>query len=151
MGCCNKQTGCKQEQNLPKDMLLESLSGISVDLVGKLLQVAAGGLRANTILREFGFGNTKIDELAKRIADLAIENEYLRKVTDLFSPISFNTEGGNVEVTFGPQNEYVLKVPLTTKHDRKKIIAQLRAAAEKLEIINAETDMAQKFLPFASK
>ena len=151
MGCCSRQGGCKQEQNLPKDMLLDSLSGISVDLVGKLLQVATGGLRANTILREFGFGNTKIDELAKRIADLAVENEYLRKVTDLFSPISFNTEGGNVEVTFGPQNEYVLKVPLTTKHDRKKIIAQLHAAAEKLELANAEPDTEQKFLPFAIK
>lgn len=152
MGCCGKQSGCaKQERDLPKDELLESLSGVSVDLVSKLLQVAASGLRANTILREFGFTNTKVEELAKRIADLAVENEYLRKVTDLFSPVAFDTTGGNIEIAFGPRNEYTLRIPLTKKSDRSRIITQLRTAADKLELVDAEPESTQKVLPFLAK
>jgi hypothetical protein len=154
MACCGKPSNCstkKQEKELPADALLESFSGISVDLAAKLLTLAASGLKANTILRELGFSNTKVEALAKRIADLAIENEYLRKVTDLFSPTVFNTEGGNIEITFGPQNEYSLKIPLTTKHARQNIITQLRTAADKLEIANNEANDIQKVLPFLAR
>lgn len=152
MACCNKQGGCsKQEKDLPKDTLLESLSGISVDLVGKLLQVAAAGLRANTILNQFGFADTKAGELAKRIADLAIENEYLRRVTDLYSPVSFNTTNAQIEIFFGPNNEYGLKVPLTSKCDRRRIITQLRTAADKLAMADEVPETDQQFLPFFDK
>lgn len=152
MACCNKQGGCsKQEKELPKDALLESLSGISVDLVGKLLQVAAAGLRANTLLNQLGFADTKAGELAKRIADLAIENEFLRRVTDLYSPVTFNTSSAKIEIFFGPNNEYALNVPLTSKSDRIRIISQLRAAADKLALANSEPDVEQQTLPFFDK
>jgi hypothetical protein len=152
MACCNKQSGCsKQEKDLPKDALLESLSGLSVDLVGKLLQVAAAGLRANTILNQLGFADTKAGELAKRIADLAIENEYLRRVTDLYSPVAFNTTSAQIEIFFGPNAEYALKVPLTSKCDRHRIITQLRTAADKLALADEAPETNQQFLPFFNK
>jgi hypothetical protein len=152
MGCCNKQGGCsKQEKDLPTDALLESLSGLSADLVGKLLQVAAAGLKANTLLRQFGFTGTKAGELAKRIADLAIENEYLRSVLDLYSPVTFNAAASQVEIFFGPGNEYVLKIPLTSKSDRERIVTQLRAAADKLARVEDSAETTQQFLPFFDK
>jgi hypothetical protein len=154
MPCCNKQDGCnKQEKDLPKDALLESLSGLSVDLVGKLLQVAAAGLRANILLRQFGFADTKAGELAKRIADLASENEYLRRVTDMYSPVSFNSSAAQIEICFGYNNEYALKIPLTSKSDRMRIITQLITAADKLarDDLAEESDTTQQVLPFCDK
>jgi hypothetical protein len=152
MACCGKNDNCaKQTRELPTDELLGAVSGISVDLAAKLLQIAAGGLGANTLLREFVFPDTKLETLAKKIADLAIENEYLRKVTDLFSPVIFNTTKENIEISFGPADEYVLKIPLTTKNDRNRIITQLKTAADKLEALNAADASEQKVLPFLSR
>lgn len=151
MACCgNKSTCNKQPAELPAEEFLGSVS-ISADLVAKLLQIATAGLSANTILRQFGFSDAKLETLAKRIADLAIENEYLRKVTDLFSPTVFDTTGGNITIAFGPKSEYVLNIPLTSKSDRSKIIKQLRAAADKLELANAPEESPQKVLPFLAK
>lgn len=151
MACCGNKTNCNKPANLPTEELLGSISGISADLAAKLLQIAAAGLSANTILRQFGFTDSKLEMLAKRIADLAVENEYLRKVTDLFSPVTFNTEAGNIEIFFGPRSEYALKVPLTTKSDRAKIIQQLRTAADKLELANSPDEAPQKVLPFLAR
>lgn len=152
MACCNKQGDCsKQEKDLPTNALLDSLSGISVELVGKLLQVAAAGLRANTILKQFGFADTKAGELAKRIADLAIENEYLKRVTDLYSPVTINTTTAQIEILFGPNNDHVLKIPLTSKSDCRRIITQLRAAADKLDMADDTPAANQQFLSFFDK
>lgn len=148
MACCGNKSACnKQQQELPTAEFFNSV-GISADLAAKLLQIAAAGLGANTLLRRFGFADARLETLAKRIADLAIENEYLRKVTDLFSPAVFDTTGGNVTIAFGPKSEYVLNIPLTSKSDRSKIIQQLRTAADKLELANAPDESPQKVLPF---
>lgn len=148
MGCCGKQSECKREQNLPTEALFNVSPEIVAPLATKLLDIAAAGLRANTILRQFKFSNPELDVLAKKIADLAIENEYLRKITDLFSPTRFNTESGNLEISFGPKNDYVLKIPLTTAHDREKIVTQLRAAADKVAGLDTVKTSAQRVLPF---
>ena len=135
MACCNKQGGCsKQEKELPKDALLESLSGISVDLVGKLLQVAAAGLRANTLLNQLGFADTKAGELAKRIADLAIENAYMRSVFNFMAPMDVKVTDSVFTINFGPNHGYALQIPVTSRNTRSEIAKQLRAAAEQLEI-----------------
>lgn len=134
MACCGKSGGCnKQPHDLPADNMFGSLTGLSADLVAKLLQVAAGGLRANTILRQFEFADKELSILGKQIADMAIENEYLKKVTNLFAPVSVTNTADSVEIFFGPRNEYLLKVPLGDKASRQNIAAQLRAAADKIE------------------
>lgn len=151
MACCGNKGACnKQQQELPAASFLGSV-GISADLAAKLLQIATAGLSANTLLRQFGFSDSKLEALGKRIADLAIENEYLRKVTDLFSPAVFDTTGGNITIAFGPKSEYVLNIPLTEKSDRSKIIRQLRTAADKLELANKPDESPQKVLPFLAQ
>lgn len=151
MACCGNKGACnKQTPTLPTEEFLGS-AGISADLAAKLLQIAAAGLSANTILRRFGFADTALETLGKKIADLAIENEYLRKVTDLFSPTVFDTTGGNITIAFGPKSEYVLNIPLTSNSDRSKIIKQLRTAADKLDLANAPEESPQKVLPFLAK
>ena len=151
MACCgNKGTCDKKASPLPTEEFL-GVAGINADLAAKLIQIAAGGLSANTILRQFGFADAGLEILGKKIADLAVENEYLRKVTDLFSPVVFDTTNGNITIAFGPKSEYVLNIPLTGKSDRSKIIRQLRTAADKLELANAPDDSPQKVLPFLAK
>jgi len=151
MSCCGKNSGCaKRETALPTEEFFSTTDAIA-PIAGKLLEIAAAGLRANTILRTFRFSNAELDKLAKRIADLAIENEYLRKVTDLFSPATFDVTGGEITIAFGPKNEYALKIPITNKCDRQKIITQLRTAADKLEIHDTAIEEAQKILPFAEQ
>jgi len=151
MACCGNTGACnKQQKELPTEEFLGSV-GISADLAAKLLEIATAGLRANTILRQFGFSDSRLEALGKRIADLAVENEYLRKVTDLFSPVVFDTTGGHITIAFGPKEEYALNIPLTGKSDRSKIIQQLRSAADKLELANQPEEAPQKVLPFLAK
>lgn len=154
MGCCNKNSGCSKNikyDDMPKEALFDSSTDLVAGVAVKLLDIAAAGLRANTVFRQFNFSNPKLDALGKQIADLAIENAYLKSITDMFSPTVFNTVAGDIEISFGPKNEYSLKIPLPTKCSRQNIIKQLRSAADKLELKDATPEDLQRFLPFLSE
>lgn len=151
MGCCGKQGGCKREQTLPTEALFNLPTELVGPLAAKLLGIAAAGLRANAVFRQFDFSNPELAALAKKIADLAIENEYLRTITDLSRPVAINTPSdnlGNLEIAFGPKNAYVLKIPITTAHNREKIVTQLRVAADNVSGSAASGPSAQKVFSF---
>jgi hypothetical protein len=138
MGCCGNKTECQQKQhtnatNVPRHEIVDALSGVSVSLVTTLYELASSGLDASKILRGLDIKNTALEQLAKQIADLAVENAYFKSVLNLFTPCDVNVADSEIEIHFGPKNTYTLKMPVTSHNSRKEIAKQFRAAANKLE------------------
>ena len=148
MSRCNRPNCAKQPAEHPTASLFGSIFG--PDHIQNLLEIVEPGLQAGNVFRRFSFKNTPLEDLAKRISDLAIENAYLKKVTDLFSPVRVAIEPENAVIHFGPTGAYTLSIPVRTKNDRDTLSRQLRAAADMLDARpTADADPQQQVFPFA--
>lgn len=164
MGCCSGKGACNRKADVEPatpaaQELFSSLPALGMDAISKLQEIATAGLRAGTILRQMllnlDIKNTSLQQLAKQISDLAVENAYLKSVLKLFSPADFRVTNSSFEICFGPDNKYNLTIPVTHKNSRAQIAKQLRAAADKLEAELKPQDVAvhpnQTLFPFAAE
>lgn len=138
MGCCENKAGCKKSaepENFtapPAELWVSGLHTLNV-FVNELQELATAGLHAGKIFRRLDLQNESLMQLAKRVADLAIENAYFKSVLNLFTPADLRVQPSTLEINFGPQHQYQLTLPVTCHNSRCEIIRQLRNAADKLE------------------
>lgn len=127
MTCKKACGGCSPET----EPVMESFDGISA-----LLEIAASGFRAANVFRRFVFKDAALAALAKKIADMTIENRYLRDLVDfhdgLLAVFRADVKKASVSFSFGPRQQYNLQIPLLSPRDRVTVAAQLRAAADEL-------------------
>ncbi len=126
--CSNKCCGTKQSIDAPPKEAF--LSGLWTDngtwLLNYLLNVAKTG-SATTPIKD-----ALADQLAKTIAGLATENNYLR--TLLFGFLAKTDNDKNtVDIAFGPGNTYKIAIPVLTEDARKHMVENLRTVIEELE------------------
>lgn len=76
-------------------------------------------------------GTPAADTLAAAIAALFAENELLKKLVD--SRVTVDATAENyVKISFGPGNQYVLHLPVTSDEDRRAVGAALSYAGAKI-------------------
>jgi len=126
--CSNKCCGSKQPATDPPKE--EFLSGLWADngtwLLNYLLNVAKTGSATAPIK------DALADQLAKTIAGLATENNYLR--TLLFGFLAKTDKDKNaVEIAFGPGNAYKIAIPVLTEEARRHMVENLRTVIDELE------------------
>jgi hypothetical protein len=156
MGCCGNKSGCNRtsepaELNFRPQEIFDSLQNVGAGFIGKLQELATSGINAGRVFRGIDIKNAVLQQLAKQIADLAIENAYFKSVINLFAPMDISVTDSEFELRFGPKNGYSLKIPVTHKNSRLEIAKQLRDAAAKLEaevITGKPTNPDQKLFPF---
>lgn len=138
MGCCGNKTACKKNTEpenftgTSQELWVGGLHTLNVFITG-LQELAAAGLHAGKIFRRLDLQNETLSQLAKRVADLAIENAYFKSVLNLFTPVDFTVKNSTLEINFGPQHAYRLVLSVTSHNSRREIIRQLRDAADQLE------------------
>jgi hypothetical protein len=132
MGCCGNKAGCNEKTGVDMPHR-DSLLITSESFTTILQQIANAGLEAGKIFRRFDIKSIDLQQLAKQVADLAVENAYLRSVVNLFAPTDVCVKGTEVEISFGPRHSYKLVIPLTTHNTRRELAKQLRRAADKLD------------------
>jgi hypothetical protein len=148
MSCCHKANCKKQAACQPSEEFLGDV--LNGEHLRGLLEIARAGLQAGNIFRRFVFKSAALEQLAKQVADLAMENAYLKKITDLFlvTPVRVEpTDNRNMVLNFGAAANYQLIIPVNTDNDRKLLIKQLRAAADVLAAQETPDDK-QSLLPF---
>jgi hypothetical protein len=136
MGCCNnknKMNNCNNER--------AELTDAAAWVINGLMDVVRTG-RIPSL-----FKNAAADQLATMIANLVDENKYLRAIIGVMRPEMLVAEN-SFTIAFGPNKQYALNIPVTTDDERREIIANLRAAIEKLEAPPAV--VAQQQLPLFS-
>jgi hypothetical protein len=138
MGCCGSKAGCKKTAEpeklttLPTELWFGGLYTLNMFING-LQELTTAGLHAGKIFRRLDLQNDTLTQLAKRVADLAIENAYFKSVLNLFTPADLAVKDSTLEINFGPHRQYQLTLPVTSHNSRREIIRQLRDAADKLE------------------
>lgn len=152
MGCCGNKAGCKnnvEAQSLPTQDFLGAFTSASAGFITALQEIATAGLNAGTLFRALNIKNAALEQLAKQVTDLAVENAYFKSVLNLFTPMDIHVSDSTFEFNFGPKNAYSLKLAVTSKNSRREIAKQLRAAADKLEAeLSADPSPNQQFFPF---
>jgi hypothetical protein len=135
---CKKENCCKQER--PR----AEFTAVPDWVVNQLLTVA-----------QFGFKNLipwpseSVRLLAEKIAALVAENTLLRKLLDNTTPDT-PISGAQFTITFGPEDQYKLHVPLTDIRTRHKLAKSLFAAAAALlePVPGQQAGAGQLDLPF---
>lgn len=64
------------------------------------------------------------------------------------SPVSCILSKNSFEIFFGPDNKYMLRVPLPDSQTKNLLAAQLRAIANELETPNTQFSKQQRLFPF---
>lgn len=131
MTCC-QNGGCKRQE--PKgftttDAPIESLMDFK-DIINLLSTMASTGVK------NFAFKDAALEKLAESVAQLAAENNYLKKLAALLSPANVELAGDAVTVSFGPGSAYMLSIPAGTEEQRKQLGAQFRVLAMQLGAVN---------------
>lgn len=135
MTCC-QNGGCKRQE--PKgftttDAPIESLMDFK-DIINLLSTMASTGVK------NFAFKDAALEKLAESVAQLAAENNYLKKLAALLSPANVELAGDAVTVSFGPGSAYMLSIPAGTEEQRKQLGAQFRVLAMQLGAVNEHDD-----------
>ncbi|NDC55370.1 MAG: hypothetical protein EBZ69_00800 [Alphaproteobacteria bacterium] len=135
MTCC-QNGGCKRQE--PKgftttDAPVESLMDFK-DIINLLSTMASTGVK------NFAFKDAALERLAASVAQLAAENNYLKKLTALLSPANVELTGDSVTVSFGPGSAYMLSIPAGTEEQRKQLGAQFRILAVQLGAADENPD-----------
>jgi hypothetical protein len=128
MTCCQNNGGCKRHE--PKgftttDAPVESLMDVK-DIINLLSTMASTGVK------NFAFKDASLEKLAENVAQLAAENNYLKKLAALLSPANVELTEDTVTVSFGPGSAYMLVIPASTEEQRKQLGAQFRVLAMQL-------------------
>ena len=143
---CNKPGCCKTKDSaeLPKANFsgLGTVGGImlTIETFNQLMAIVRTGKRL------FTFADPKLDELARAIAGVMAENNGLKRFVGVFAPAGVIVDNAGVDISFGPTNEYNLRIPAPSESARAKLAAQFRAAAARLEAPDPQT-----LLPFVDK
>jgi len=87
---------------------------------------------ATTGVKNFAFKDAALEKLAESVAQLAAENNYLKKLAAMLSPTGIELTGDTVTVSFGPGGAYTLAIPAGTDEQRKHLGAQFYLLAKKL-------------------
>ena len=134
MTCC-QNNGCKRQE--PKGFTttaapVESLMDFK-DIIGLLSNMATTGVK------NFAFKDAALEQLAANVAQLAAENNYLKKLAALLSPTSADITDDFVTISFGPGQAYTLAIPTGTDAQKKALGQQFFVLAKKLGAV-AEDD-----------
>lgn len=121
MGCCNNKNTTNIKNDLPREEMLNYTS-----ILTALLDIVRTGKIPAL------FKNPAADELAKMIANLVDENKYLRAILGVMRPDVAVTDEA-FKISFGPGQNYVLTIPVTTEGERAELIARLEDAIVKLK------------------
>ena len=135
MGCCGNNPNCKQKFTAfeTTDAPIESL--LSLKEIAGLLSVMA-----TTGVKNFSFKDATLDNLASKVAELAAENNYLKRLSSLVSPTNAELVDEDIVITFGPASVYTLSIPVPAANQRKILGEQLVKIAEKLGAASSPAD-----------
>lgn len=137
MACCKNKGECRQnnEPMISYEGTPEAMSVVGVEFLTQLIEVAKGGLcdQLTQLLGNAVFKNAQLKSLADTVVALVAENEYLKKIANVFPQPEVKATPTAFELAFGPQNAYRLSVALDTPDARRNFAAQLRAAADSLD------------------
>lgn len=136
MTCCQHNGGCKRHE--PKgftstDAPVESLMDFK-DIVGLLSAAASSGVK------NFAFKDAALEQLAASVAQLAAENNYLKKLAALLSPTDANMVDDVVTISFGPGHVYMLSIPASNDAQKKALGKQFYMLAKKLGGVDPADD-----------
>lgn len=111
------------------------------EIVGLLRTMASTGIK------NFVFKDANLDNLAELVATLAAENNYLKKLAALLSPVSTDKTDKDIVVSFGPAGVYTLSVPIVTDEQRRSVAAQFLKIAHELnpEMTPPDSDQLRLF------
>lgn len=114
---------------------MAALQAAGIDLLNYLLEVARGGLpsQVTRLINVTTFQNAAVKDLADKIATLVAENEYLKKLAGAVVPARFQVTDDVLEIAFGPELAYTLRIPVATVAAREQVAAQLLRAAQHLQ------------------
>jgi hypothetical protein len=131
MTCCQNNGGCKRHE--PKgftttDAPVESLLDVK-DIINLLSTMASTGIK------NFAFKDAALEKLAENVAQLAAENNYLKKLASLLSPTDIEMTDETVTISFGPGSAYMLAIPAGTEAQRKHLGTQFHILAKKLGVV----------------
>ena len=115
---------CKNSCN--KQLPVESLIDVT-DIIGVLTTMATTGIK------NFAFKDAPLDKLAEQVSRLAAENNYLKKLASLLSPMSATLIEDTITISFGPANMYALTIPVGTEAQRKSLAEQFQEIADNLK------------------
>lgn len=132
---CTRQNCARNESKITVDTEVAALQAAGIDLLNYLLEVARGGLpsQVTRLINVTTFQNAAVKDLADKIAALVNENEYLKKLAGAVIPTRFQVTDDTLEVAFGPELAYTLRIPVTTVAAREQVAAQLLHAAQRLQ------------------
>lgn len=141
MGCCNKDS-CRNTPTEHTPAVLPDAAFMSVDgLLSGLLKVATTGI--NTLKTP---NNPLAAQLAATIANLAAENDYLKKLMSALSPIAATETADTVDISFGPGGAYLLRLPISSEAQRRELSQQFVKLASSLAVGKPTTDQKQLHL-----
>jgi hypothetical protein len=138
---CKKSCGgaCKTETQ-PVAAPTEAFVELDVGSVVAVLTAIA-----STGIKNLSFKDVGLENLASKLSAIAAENEYLKKLVSLLSPVSAENTSTEIHVRFGPGNAYCLTLPIAA--DNKETLAQ--QLVEIAKILRAPTDDKQQLSLFS--
>jgi hypothetical protein len=137
---CTQKNCARADNKTPTAGDVAAMQAAGIDLLNYLLDVARGGLptQVTRLINVTTFQTAAVKELADRIATLIAENEYLKKITSDVVPARFQVLNDTLEIAFGPELSYTLRVPVATVAARDQLVSQLLQAAHTLQPQHSE-------------
>jgi hypothetical protein len=143
MACCGK--GCeKRREALLDPAILGTAAEQGAFIISKLLEIAATGGGLLYMFKD----NPRLNELAATINLLASENQYLKKLLARDTAPEVAASAKQLAITFGPEQQYTLTIPIGAGPDRARMAEQLREAAAALAPKAAQILPSQKIFSF---
>ena len=141
---CNKPTCCQNKtpaEQPREEMSIQAVVAIASKIVQQLSVLKSAGI--NFLPEEIN-----VTQLTNTLQALLAENDSLRFLLDRVAApfINVDTTATTATIVFGPQQNYTLRLALTSQHERELLAAEFRAAADTLLNPTLPTD--QKTLPF---
>lgn len=88
---------------------------------------------AKTGMRNFVFKDANLNKLAELIVTLSAENNYLKKLAAVLSPVLTTRTEKDVVINFGPDGVYALAIPVATDEQRRSLAVQFLTLAQQLD------------------
>jgi hypothetical protein len=86
-----------------------------------------------SLLTKLGLDVTAMQDAVESVRRLILENEYLRRIVPSMPAITVVNEPNTVSLSFGPQSQYKLVLPIVQSQDRLLLAKQFREFAAELE------------------
>lgn len=138
--CNNKTTAGDHAEKI---MSAKDIAGTIDNLIFVLQKISDYSL-----LSKLGLDVTAMQNAVESVRKLIIENEYLRRMLPTTPTPTVTSEANGVTLSFGPENQYKLLLPITQPSARLLLAKQFRDLAKELEQPVSTPNPAQTLFSF---